>query len=40
MIALATAFALIDGAAPPDLDGYARCLILFDGREDPAVALA
>ena len=31
---------LIDGAAPPDLSGYVRCLILFDGREDEAVRAA
>jgi DNA polymerase III subunit chi len=36
----AQALFLIDGAAPPALDGYARCLILFDGRQDEAVALA
>jgi DNA polymerase-3 subunit chi len=36
----AQALFLIDGAAPPALDEYARCLILFDGRQDQAVALA
>jgi DNA polymerase-3 subunit chi len=36
----AQALFLIDGAAPPALDGYERCLILFDGREDAAVAQA
>lgn len=34
----AQALFLIDGAAPPDLAGFERCLILFDGREDAAVA--
>jgi DNA polymerase-3 subunit chi len=31
---------LIDGADPGPLDGYARCLILFDGRDEAAVAEA
>lgn len=33
----AQALFLIDGAAPPALDGYERCLILFDGRDEDAV---
>jgi DNA polymerase-3 subunit chi len=36
----AQALFLIDGASPPDLTGYERCLILFDGREEAAVAAA
>ncbi|CAA7614695.1 DNA polymerase III subunit chi [Magnetospirillum sp. UT-4] len=31
---------LCDGAAPAALDGYARCLDLFDGNDDEAVASA
>ena len=31
---------LLDGAEPGDLEGYARCLILFDGRDEAAVATA
>lgn len=36
----AQALFLIDGAEPPALDGYERCLILFDGREEAVVAQA
>ena len=36
----AQALFLIDGAEPPDLTGFERCLILFDGREEAAVAAA
>lgn len=36
----AEALFLIDGAEPGDMDGYARCLVLFDGRDEAAVALA
>jgi DNA polymerase III subunit chi len=31
---------LVDGAPPQDLAGYQRALILFDGNDDEAVALA
>ncbi len=36
----AQALFLIDGAEPPDLAGYARCILLFDGRDEAAVAAA
>jgi DNA polymerase-3 subunit chi len=36
----AQALVLIDGAAPPELAGYERCLILFDGNDEGAVKLA
>lgn len=36
----AQALFLIDGAEPGPLDGYARCILLFDGRDDASVALA
>ncbi len=36
----ADALFLIDGAEPGDLDGYARCLVLFDGRDDSQLGLA
>ena len=36
----AQALFLIDGAAPLDLSGYTRCLILFDGREEASVRAA
>ncbi len=36
----AEAVFLIDGAEPPDLDGRRRCILLFDGRDEEAVALA
>ncbi len=36
----AHALFLLDGAEPGPLDGYARCLDLFDGRDDQAVAAA
>lgn len=29
---------LIDGAAPGDLSGFERCIVLFDGRDEAAVA--
>lgn len=29
---------LTDGAATPDFDGYRRCLEMFDGRDEDAVA--
>jgi DNA polymerase-3 subunit chi len=31
---------LLDGAEPGPLDGYTRCLILFDGRDEAALAAA
>lgn len=31
---------LVDGAKPTDLDGYTRVVLMFDGRDDEAVALA
>ena len=36
----AQALFLIDGAETGDLAGYARCLVLFDGRDDAALASA
>lgn len=36
----AQALVLLDGADLPPLAGYARCLDLFDGRDDRAVAAA
>lgn len=36
----AQALFLINGAEPGALDGYARCLILLDGREEAAVEQA
>jgi DNA polymerase-3 subunit chi len=36
----ADALFLIDGADPGDLAGYARCVILFDGRDEAALATA
>ncbi len=36
----AQALFLVDGAEPGDMEGYARCLVLFDGRDEAAVALA
>ena len=36
----ADALFLIDGAEPGDLAGYARCLVLFDGRNDDQLGLA
>ena len=30
----AQALFLIDGAEPGDLEGYTRCLVLFDGKDD------
>ena len=31
---------LIDGAEPGDISPYERCIVLFDGRDDTALALA
>lgn len=36
----AQALFLIDGAEPGGLDGYSRCLVLFDGKADDQLALA
>ena len=36
----AQALFLLDGAEPGELDGFARCLILFDGRDEAALAAA
>lgn len=36
----AQALFLIDGAEPGPLDGYERCLVLFDGRDDDALQAA
>ncbi len=34
----AQAVFLIDGADAPDLDGYERCVVVFDGRDAAALA--
>ena len=36
----AKAVFLLDDAEPGALEGYERCLILFDGRDEPTVAAA
>ena len=36
----AHALFLLDGAEPPLLDGYERCVVLFDGRDEAALATA
>jgi DNA polymerase-3 subunit chi len=36
----AQALFLIDGAEAGSLDGFARCVLMFDGRDDAAVAEA
>jgi len=36
----ARALFLLDDAEPGDLEGYERCLILFDGRDENGAALA
>jgi DNA polymerase-3 subunit chi len=36
----AAALFLLDGAEPGDLDGFARCVLLFDGRDEAALMLA
>lgn len=36
----ADALFLIDGAEPGPLEGFVRCLILFDGRDEAALATA
>ena len=39
-IAGAQALFLIDGAEPGELEGYERCLVLFDGKDEDQLALA
>lgn len=36
----ADALFLVDGADPGELAGYARCVVLFDGRDEAALAAA
>lgn len=36
----AQALFLVDGAEPGDLSPYARCIVLFDGRDEAALAQA
>ena len=36
----AQALFLIDGAEPGALDGYGRCLVLFDGKDEGQLAVA
>ena len=36
----AQALFLIDGAEPGELNGYERCLVLFDGKDEDQLALA
>ena len=36
----AEALFLIDGAEPGALEGFERCILLFDGRDPEATALA
>lgn len=36
----AQALFLVDGAEPADLDGYERCIVLFDGRDEAALSQA
>ena len=36
----ANALFLIDGAEPGEIEGYERCILLFDGRDEAAVATA
>ena len=36
----AEALFLIDGAEPGDASGYQRCIVLFDGQDQAAVAQA
>jgi DNA polymerase-3 subunit chi len=36
----AEALFLLDGAEPGPLDAYSRCILLFDGRDEAALALA
>jgi DNA polymerase-3 subunit chi len=36
----ANALFLIDGAEPGDISGFERCVLMFDGRDEAAVATA
>ena len=36
----ADALFLVDGSEPGDLDGYARCVVLFDGGDEAQLAVA
>ena len=36
----AQALFLVDGAAPGELGDYTRCVVLFDGRDEAALAVA
>jgi DNA polymerase-3 subunit chi len=36
----AEALFLVDGAEPGELEGYARCLVLFDGGDEAQLAVA
>jgi DNA polymerase-3 subunit chi len=36
----ADALFLVDGAEPGNLEGYARCVVLFDGADDAQLAVA
>lgn len=36
----ADALFLVDGADPGDLSGYARCVVMFDGRDEAQLAVA
>lgn len=36
----ADALFLVDGAEPGELAGYARCVVLFDGRDEAQLAVA
>ena len=36
----ADALFLVDGAEPGELDGYARCVVLFDGADEAQLAVA
>ena len=36
----AEALFLVEGAEPGDLDGYARCVVLFDGADEAQLAVA
>jgi DNA polymerase-3 subunit chi len=36
----ADALFLVDGAEPGELTGYSRCVVLFDGADEPQLAVA
>lgn len=36
----ADALFLIDGADPDDLEGYSRCIVIFDGQDETQLAVA